>query len=273
MQFHRCQNRPMSELFVDPRIEHASTLPSAFYKDPTWFERSKDAIFAKSWQWIGHEDQVKVAGAVHPFTLLEGCLNEPLLLSRDSDDKVHLLSNVCTHRGMTVCEGAGNERFLRCRYHGRRFGLDGSFQHMPEFTEVVGFPTEKDNLSKIPFDTWGPFLFASLNPSFGMKEWLKPMIDRLDWLPLGDFRFSQEGTRDYLVKANWALYVDNYLEGFHIPFIHASLNAAIDYETYAFELFDSGNPGIGKNSGHDLGVVLKSGVTTSPQPSQLLPRN
>jgi choline monooxygenase len=112
---------------------------------------------------------------------------------------------------------------------------------LPEFTDVVGFPTEKDNLSKIPFDSWGPFLFASLNPSFGMKEWFKPMMDRLSWLPLGDFRFSQEGTRDYLVKSNWALYVDNYLEGFHIPFIHASLNAAIDYETYAFELFDSGN--------------------------------
>ena len=54
----------MSDLHVDPRIEHASTLPSAFYKDPAWFEMSKDAVFARSWQWIGHIDQAKVAGAV-----------------------------------------------------------------------------------------------------------------------------------------------------------------------------------------------------------------
>lgn len=232
---------PMPELNVDPRIEHASTLPSAFYKDPAWYERSKDAIFAKSWQWIGHIDQVKVAGAVSPFTLLEGCLNEPLLLTRDTDDKVHLMSNVCTHRGMTVCEGAGNERFLRCRYHGRRFGLDGSFQHMPEFSDVVGFPTPADSLPQVPFDQWGPLLFGAIQPNRGMAEWFKPMLERLSWLPLHEFRFAQEGTRDYLVKANWALYVDNYLEGFHIPFIHTSLNAAIDYETYAYELFETGN--------------------------------
>lgn len=231
----------MPELNVDPRIEHASTLPSAFYKDASWYERSKDAIFAKSWQWIGHQDQVKVAGAVYPFTLLEGCLDEPLVLTRDTEDNVHVMSNVCTHRGMTVCEGVGNERFLRCRYHGRRFGLDGSFQHMPEFTEVVGFPTPADSLPKIPFDTWGPFYFAALAPTLGMGDWFRPMLDRLSWLPLNEFRFAQEGTRDYLVKSNWALYVDNYLEGFHIPFIHASLNATIDYETYAYELFETGN--------------------------------
>lgn len=231
----------MPELNVDPRIEHASTLPSAFYKDPAWFEQSKDGIFAKSWQWIGHIDQVKVAGAVSPFILLEGCLDEPLLLTRDTEDQVHLMSNVCTHRGMTVCEGAGNERFLRCRYHGRRFGLDGSFQHMPEFTDVVGFPSPADSLPKVPFSQWGPLLFGSINPNQEMQKWFKPMIERLSWLPLNEFRFAQEGTRDYLVKANWALYVDNYLEGFHIPFIHASLNAAIDYETYAYELFETGN--------------------------------
>lgn len=231
----------MPELEVDPRIEYASTLPSAFYKDSTWFERSKDAIFAKAWQWIGHQDSVKVPGAVYPFTYLEGCLNEPLLLTRDTDDQVHLLSNVCTHRGMTVCEGAGNERFLRCRYHGRRFALDGEFQHMPEFTEVVGFPTPADSLPKVPFGNWGPFYFASLEPKLGMEDWFRPMMERLSWLPLHEFRFAQEGTRDYLVKSNWALYVDNYLEGFHIPFIHASLNAAIDYETYAYELFETGN--------------------------------
>jgi len=231
----------MAELHVDPRIEHASTLPSTFYKNPEWFERSKDAIFARSWQWIGHQDQVKVPGAVAPFTLLECCLDEPLLLTRDTQDAVHLLSNVCTHRGMTVCEGMGNERFLRCRYHGRRFGLDGAFQHMPEFEKVVGFPSPADNLAKIPFGQWGPFFFASLNPTLSSAEWFAPMMDRLGWLPLSEFRFASEGTRDYLVKANWALYVDNYLEGFHIPFIHASLNAAIDYDTYAYELFPSGN--------------------------------
>ncbi|MBN9502720.1 MAG: choline monooxygenase [Armatimonadetes bacterium 55-13] len=241
----------MPELNVDPRIEHASTLPATFYKDPAWFERSKDAIFAKSWQWVAHQDMAKVPGAVYPFTLLEGCLNEPLVLTRDANDQTHLLSNVCTHRGMQVCEGIGNERFLRCRYHGRRFGLDGGFQHMPEFEDVVGFPTEADNLPKIPHAWWGPFLFTSVDPAASFEDWMGPMLKRLDWLPLHEFRFSQEGTRDYLVKANWALYCDNYLEGFHIPFIHADLNAVIDYENYSYELFEHGNLQLAVSKGGD----------------------
>jgi len=227
-------------LGVDPRLEHASTLPSSFYKSPAAFEAGKDRIFAKSWQWIGDLDSVKVPGAVWPFTLLEGCLDEPLVATRDTQDSLHVLSNVCTHRGMLVAETAGNERFLRCRYHGRRFGLDGQFQSMPEFEGVCGFPTERDHLAKIPFDTFGPFLFAGLDPVMGLQEYLRSVAERMAWLPLNELRYSPERSRDYLVKANWALYCDNYLEGFHIPFIHASLNETLDYGNYSIELFENG---------------------------------
>ena len=44
-------------------------------------------------------------------------------------------------------------------------------------------------------------------------------------------------TKNYEVEAHWALYCENYLEGFHIPFVHQSLNAAIDYSSYTTETF------------------------------------
>ncbi|MBS1719920.1 MAG: aromatic ring-hydroxylating dioxygenase subunit alpha [Armatimonadetes bacterium] len=225
---------------INSSIANASTLPSAFYQSPDWFERSKEAIFAKSWQFVGDVDLVKVPGAVHPFVHLDGCLDEPLVLTRDTNDQVHCLSNVCTHRGMLVAESGGNERFLRCRYHGRRFGLDGCFQSMPEFEGVCNFPTAADNLAKVPFGQWGPWLFASVNPSMSLEEMLKPVVDRLGWMPFNEFRLDASRCRDYVVRAHWALYVDNYLEGFHIPFIHAALNQAIDYDNYLVELLPSG---------------------------------
>lgn len=238
-------------LTVDPRLEHASTLPSDFYKNPANFEASKDRIFARSWQWVGDLDPVKVPGAVWPFTLLEGFLDEPLVITRDTKDQLHALSNVCTHRGMTVAEAPGNERFLRCRYHGRRFGLDGCFQSMPEFEGVCGFPTEKDNLPKIAFDTWGPFVFVNLDPQYTLSEYLRPVTERIGWLPLNELRHSPERSRDYLVKANWALYCDNYLEGFHIPFIHAALNETLDYGNYAVELLPYGTLQLAVSKGAD----------------------
>jgi choline monooxygenase len=227
-------------LSVDPRLEHASTLPSEFYKDPANFEKSKERIFARSWQWLGDLDLVKVPGAVWPATLLEGCLDEPVVITRDAKDVLHALSNVCTHRGMLVAETPGNERFLRCRYHGRRYGMDGQFQSMPEFDGVCGFPSERDNLAKLSHGTWGHFLFLNLMPEYSLEEYLKPVTDRIGWMPLSDLRHSPERSRDYLIKANWALYCDNYLEGFHIPFIHAALNEALDYGNYSTELLPYG---------------------------------
>jgi choline monooxygenase len=226
----------MPDWSIPSSIEEASTLPGAFYTDPTIYDLSRECVFAPSWQFVGDVELARVPGQVHPFTLLEGCLDEPLVLTRDTDDCLHLLSNVCTHRAALVVEGPGNERFLRCRYHGRRFGLDGCFQSMPEFEGVCGFPSPADDLARVPLAQWGPFLFASAAPHHPFEEWIAPIVQRLGWLPLNEFRFDRSRARDYVVQAHWALYCDNYLEGFHIPFIHADLNAAIDYGTYSTEI-------------------------------------
>lgn len=241
---------------IDPDIREAWTPPASFYTDAQAFEQSKDSVFARSWQFIGDDSLVKVPGQTHPFILLEGSLDEPLLLTRDTNDKTHLLSNVCTHRGNIVCEAGGNERFLRCRYHGRRFGLDGKFQFMPEFEGVAGFPCEKDNLPSVPFGTWGPLMFASINPAASLEETLQPMLDRVGWLPLDQFYYEPTRARDYLVKGHWALYVDNYLEGFHIPFIHNALAATLDYGNYTTELFRYANLQLGVASDSEQGFDL-----------------
>lgn len=226
-------------------IRQAWTLPAWVYTDSELHEQAKQKVFARSWQFVADTDRVKIPGQTYPFTLLEGCLDEPLLLTRDTQDKIHCMSNVCTHRGNLVCETAGNERFLRCRYHGRRFGLDGKFQHMPEFEEAVGFPTEQDNLPAVSFGMWDKLIFVSLDPVCPFEEFIAPVKERVGWLPLNEFTFDPARSRDYLMKANWALYCDNYLEGFHIPFIHAALNETLDYSNYRTEIFDYGNLQLG----------------------------
>lgn len=225
---------------VDPDIARASTLDAEFYNSAEVWNVAKERIFARSWQYIGDTDAVKVPGQVHPFTLLDGLLDEPLLLTRDTNDKVHCISNVCTHRANLVVEAGGNERFLRCRYHGRRFGLDGTFQSMPEFEGVEGFPCEADNLAAVPFGSWGKLLFAGIEPALPLEQSFAPMIERVGWLPLHLFAHEPSRSTEYLVRGHWALYCDNYLEGLHIPFIHAGLNDAIDYGNYTTELFPGG---------------------------------
>ncbi len=236
----------LAQFTIDPDIARAQTLPAPVYTDPACYELARSAVFRRSWQFIADASAVKVPGQCFPLTLLPGCLDEPLLLARGHDDAVRCLSNVCTHRGTILCEHAGVEKSLVCRYHGRRFDLDGAFRHMPEFEGVANFPTEADNLSRVPFGAWRDcFYFASLTPAAPLEALLAPMAARLAWLPLHEFRFDAARSRDYLVNCNWALYIDNYLEGFHIPFVHASLNEAIDYGQYTTELFEASNLQLG----------------------------
>lgn len=241
--------RETQPITIDPDITQAHTLPSWVYSDPAAYTRARERVFASSWQFVGSTDDVKVPGASHPLDLLPGCLDEPILLTRDHDDKVHCLSNVCTHRGTLLCEHAGQGRSLTCRYHGRRFSLDGTCTHMPEFERVKGFPAATDHLPRVRFASWGKFLFASLNPGVAFEDFVAPMRERLGWFDLHALREDPSRSREYLVQCNWALYCDNYLEGFHIPFVHASLNEALDYGDYVTELFPGSSLQLGVSKG------------------------
>jgi choline monooxygenase len=227
----------MPQFFVHSNIAKAQTINTSFYLSEECFEASKEKIFAPSWQFIGDSDRVKDAGAVYPFTLLENYLNEPLLLSRDKQEQLRCMSNVCTHRGNLVVYEPCRLNQLRCRYHGRLFALDGKFISMPEFKEVENFPTEEDNLHRLPVFEWGKLLFTSLNPCLRAEDFFGEMMRRIEWFPADKLQLQPQLSKDYFINANWALYCENYLEGFHIPFVHSGLNQVLDFGEYTTEIF------------------------------------
>ena len=89
----------MSEFIIDADIAKAKTLSTDFYISNNYFEEAKEKIFSSSWQFIGSSELVKIPGSCYPFKLLKYYLDEPLLLTRDKENQLHCLSNVCTHRG------------------------------------------------------------------------------------------------------------------------------------------------------------------------------
>ncbi|MCO6510009.1 MAG: aromatic ring-hydroxylating dioxygenase subunit alpha [Aridibacter famidurans] len=221
----------MTRFQIDSDIRKASTLPAEFYLRPEWYERTLEAVFARSWQFVCREGEID---NLFPQTLCEGSLDEPVLAVREGDS-VTCVSNVCTHRGMILVEEPCRGDLIRCRYHGRRFSLDGRFLSMPEFEEAEDFPSESDDLAQIPSDSWKGFVFAGLDPQAPLEEHLDPLGAAAAGFDFEGLRLA--GTRDYEVQAHWALYCENYLEGFHIPYVHPELNKIVEYSTYTTELF------------------------------------
>ncbi|HEV8266962.1 MAG TPA: Rieske (2Fe-2S) protein, partial [Thermoanaerobaculia bacterium] len=154
---------PADRFEIDTDVRHSFTLPGSAYRDPAVFAKQRESVFAKSWHLAGHESELPSPGSVKPFTLLPGVLDVPLVLSRDAEGRIHAFSNVCTHRGAIVCDAPGTLNAFRCRYHGRRFALDGRFLSMPEFEGAEGFPSPSDDLPHVTLARFGGFLFVSLD--------------------------------------------------------------------------------------------------------------
>ncbi|MFI5171974.1 MAG: SRPBCC family protein [Chitinophagales bacterium] len=237
---------------IDKDIRIASTPPGSFYLSEASYTAAKEKVFARSWQMIGDENDFAENAYLYPVKFMDGCLNEPLILSKDADGNAKLMSNVCTHRGFILIEEKMQASIIRCRYHGRCFNPDGSFKSMPEFDAAENFPTKMDDLASVQLEKWGSLYFASLFPEISLEKLLGGITERLCWFPFSDLKLKKELSKDYLINANWALYCDNYLEGFHIPYVHKSLNKVIDYGNYETHLFDYSNLQLGIAKEDDL---------------------
>ncbi|MGE3465608.1 MAG: aromatic ring-hydroxylating dioxygenase subunit alpha [Pyrinomonadaceae bacterium] len=221
----------MTRFHIDTDIRRARTLASDFYTDEQFFELSKENIFARSWQFLGRGDGVNV---LKPMTILPGLLNEPVLLVNENGD-LKCLSNVCTHRGKILVEEECEANLIRCSYHGRRFSLDGRMLSMPEFEGVQDFPSPSDDLYRYQIEEFAGFKFASSEPFPMFGDLVDGLSGLFDDVNIRDLQLA--ATREYEVNAHWALYCENFLEGFHVPYVHPSLNEVVDYGTYITDTF------------------------------------
>jgi choline monooxygenase len=221
---------------VDPDVSVASTLDKRFYLDEAAYAQARERIFARSWQWIGDLADVAQPASLSPRDMLPGLLDEPLLLARDKAGTLRCLSNVCTHRGNLLVQAPCRAEGIRCGYHSRRFDLEGRMSFMPEFQRAKNFPSERDNLPQVPFGEFGGLGFASIAPAAPFADFFGCIRERLAWLPLAEFEPDPSRSRDYEFDAHWALYVENYLEGLHIPFVHPGLTQTLELAAYRYEL-------------------------------------
>lgn len=241
----------MKKFKVDKDISVAKTIHTDFYTNPEVFEKSKENIFASCMHFIGDRDLIPEKNDTFPIQLLPGLLDEPLVLLNDKDEVIKCMSNVCTHRGNLIIDTPCKARKLTCKYHGRTFDQDGRMIFMPEFKETKNFPCPQDNLVKLPTFQWGKLLFTSLDTKINPTAYFKEMKARMDFFPMDKLIRRDELSKDYEINANWALYCENYLEGFHIPFVHEGLNEALDFSDYNTEIyypFSSLQLGIANNS-------------------------
>jgi len=214
----------------DTNLARASTLPANCYIDPAVLEAEQRAIFARTWQLVGRAEQVREPGAYFTAQIA----NEPLLVVRGGDDELRAMSNVCRHRAGPVAKGEGKRPVLQCGYHGWTYALDGRLLTTPEFDGVECFDRGAVALPRFRLEQWNELIFANLDPAAPpLREFLGELAASLDRRDYAGYRLAAR--KEWLLDCNWKVYVDNYLEGYHIPIVHPSLFRALDYQRYRTE--------------------------------------
>ena len=217
---------------VRPDISQSWTLPASLYFDSAVLEREKLEIFSKTWQIVGRRDQLLCPGDYFTTEVA----GESLLLARGQNGELRGFYNVCRHRAGPPAQGCGNRKVFRCGYHGWTYALDGKLINAPEMEGVQGFCMDDFRLVPVRAEEWGAWIFVNLDDN------ADPLLLSLLELPEQTARFHLDKLkfyerREYVMDCNWKVYIDNYLEGYHLPIVHPGLNRELDYSNYEIELF------------------------------------
>jgi choline monooxygenase len=214
----------------DPNLATAITPPAYWYTDADFLALEQEKVFGRAWQLVGRAEQSSQPGQFFTADIA----GESIVVARGDNGKLRAFSNVCRHRAGPVAAGAGRCKRFRCAYHGWTYTLDGALLGTPEFDGVANFDHSANCLPQFQAKTWGSLVFANLDAQAGpLTETLEDLPERL--AGRGMSKMTLAARKDWELNANWKVYVDNYLEGYHIPVAHPGLNKEIDYGKYHTE--------------------------------------
>ncbi|HET7479702.1 MAG TPA: aromatic ring-hydroxylating dioxygenase subunit alpha [Rubrobacteraceae bacterium] len=217
-------------------VDFAVTLLPEAYTDPEFHAIERERIFAASWIVVGCVSEVERSGQV----IVAEVAGRSIIVTRDKAGRLQAFHNVCRHRAARLldydCREVRNNR-IRCPYHSWTYDLEGNCLGTPLFEGsdipedqravfdmggVKGFDKADYGLMPVSVDTWGFLVFVNLDPDAApLAEQLGDLPGRLGGYGLEEWRIVQE--RRYEVRADYKLVGENFMEYYHLPWVHPEL--------------------------------------------------
>lgn len=204
----------------------ATGLPSIAYTSPDFLALEQQLLFASGWVYAGRAAELQKTGDIRPVTIA----GQPLLLMRNRAGEINAFHNVCSHRNALILrEPVSGRPTLTCPYHAWTYDLDGRLVRTPHIggQDVDDCPElDKDGLGLRPvrLDSWAGLLFVNVSGDApALAEWLRPLTERWSAYDFSDLHYG--GGKSYALDTNWKHAIENYLESYHLPWVHKGLNS------------------------------------------------
>jgi choline monooxygenase len=217
-------------------VDLAVTLIPDAYTSREFFEIEREKVFATSWVVVGFTSQVQKTGQV----IVAEVAGRSIIVTRDKQGELRAFHNVCRHRAAKLLDDgtrAVRNNRIRCPYHSWTYDLEGKCLGTPLFegsdipeearaafdmSEVRGFDKADYGLLPVKAESWGFLVFVNLDPDAApLTEQLGDLPDRFSDYRLDEWRVVRE--KGYEVAANYKLVGENFLEYYHLPWVHPEL--------------------------------------------------
>jgi phenylpropionate dioxygenase-like ring-hydroxylating dioxygenase large terminal subunit len=192
------------------------TLPAGVYIDPARYEAEQRKVFDK----LPH---LLAPSALLPEprqAVAHDGYGMPLILTRDDDGKAHVFANVCRHRGTRLIDSheVAPAKRIVCPYHAWAYKPDGQLTGMPRGDCFPGFDKSTHGLREFPCVEAGGLIWWAKDDAADFTDALALAPD-LDAFGLGDHYLYRRKTHE--IAGNWKLFVDAFLESYHVQRLHA----------------------------------------------------
>lgn len=214
-------------------VEEATTLIPDAYRSPEFYAVEQQRVWSAGWVVVGYTSQVRTPGDIFTAEVA----GQSLIITRDKKGVLRAFHNVCRHRGSLLVDKDCHRDVIRCPYHSWGYALDGKLLGAPYFkgldvsddqkaafdtSEAKGFCKDDFPLLSVRCDTWGCFIFVNLDGSAPpLSEWLGDLPEKFHRFPLADLQLVRR--RPYTIHANWKLIAENFMEYYHLPWVHPEL--------------------------------------------------
>lgn len=210
------------EFYRDVRlpVERATTMNPLAYRSPEFFDAEQEKVFAGAWVCVGYTSQVP-AGLSVPVDVA----GQSVLLCRDPVGQIRAFYNVCRHRGSALVTEPTRQDKIRCPYHGWAYSTTGELTGCPLFkgaTLASEFRKEDYGLLPVRVETWGCFIFVNLDGrAMPLSRHLGDFTEQYGSFPLDELVLVRR--KHFSIKANWKIVAENFLEYYHLPWVHPEL--------------------------------------------------
>jgi choline monooxygenase len=213
----------------------AQTLLPQAYTSDEFFAIERERVFARSWVAAGCAAQLREPGDA----LVADVAGRSIIVLRTKAGALRAFYNVCRHRGTRLLapDETKVRRWIKCPYHSWAYSHDGACIGTPMFSDSDipsdqraafdmsdgdSFDRADYGLLPVAVDAWGPLVFVNLaaDPA-PLSDHLGDLPDRSAGYRLSEWAIARSAT--YEIAANYKLVAENFMEYYHLPWVHPGL--------------------------------------------------